>query len=193
MNIVFFDFDGTLTIRDTLRPYANYLARKNKAYHKLFIFYSFYLLYRLGLISDKGFKEIFLKLFIAGKDIQLVEKDIRSFKRDILQNLINNTVLEKLITHVVGRDEVYIVSANFDFFLKTCLEEWKLAGIISTETAKEGSHVTGRIIGDTCKGENKMKKIVAILGEEVLEKAIAYGDAEDIHILSKVKQGIKVA
>ena len=42
------------------------------------------------------------------------------------------------------------------------------------------------------KGEDKLKKIEAVLGEGVLKDAIACADEEDALLLNNVGQGIKV-
>jgi len=192
MRVVIFDFDGTLTKQDTLRPFASYIAGKYNQSLKLFLFYVFLLFYKLKLISDKKLKESFLQLFVKTKSAEEIEKIVNLFFEDIVQNMINNPVLDKLKNHVNYQDRVFIVSANFDFLLKALVKKWNINGIISTETEQENGYFTGKIVGDTCKGENKLKKIETVLGEGVLKNAIAYADEEDALLLKNVGQGIKV-
>jgi hypothetical protein len=48
------------------------------------------------------------------------------------------------------------------------------------------------MFGDTCKGENNLKKIETILGAGILKDAIAYADEEDTLLLNNVKKGVVV-
>ena len=178
MNHVIFDFDGTLTKRDTLRPFASYIVRRNRCYHKLLILYAFLLLYKLRLVNDTSLKEVFLKMFIKGMSVIEVENIVKCFLKSELQPFINNMVFNKLRNHIMSGDKVYIASANFDFLLEPLIKEWNLRGIISTETERVDSYFTGKIIGSTCKGNNKVKKIKALYGDEKLKDAVAYGDME---------------
>lgn len=76
--------------------------------------------------------------------------------------------------------------------MKTLIKRWNISGIISTEIEQENGYFTGKIPGNTCKGENKLKKIEAVLGEGALKDAIAYADEEDNILLSNVSHGIKI-
>jgi HAD superfamily hydrolase (TIGR01490 family) len=192
MRIVIFDFDKTLTKRDTLRPFATYIAKKYNHNYKLFLFYACLVLHKQKLLSDKILKEAFLQLFVKTKSVEEIEKIVNQFFEDRVQNMINNSVLDKLKNHVNSNDKVYIASANFDFILKPLIERWNISGIISTETEKENGHFTGKIVGNTCKGENKLIKIEAVLGEGVLKNIIAYADEEDALLLKSVGQGIRI-
>ncbi len=192
MNIIIFDFDGTLTKCDTLRPFAAYIAKKYTQNNKLYLFYFVLLMYKLKLVSDKRLKEAFLKLFIKEKSIEEIEEIVNLFLDEMLPDIINNSVLEKLKNHVNSHDRVYIASANFDFLLKALVKKWDISGIISTETSQRNGCYTGKILGDTCKGENKLEKIEAVLGEGVLKGAIAYADEEDKLLLDSVGKGIKI-
>ena len=73
------------------------------------------------------------------------------------------------------------------------IKRWNISGIISTEAAQKNGYFTGKILGNTCKGENKLKKIEAVLGEGLLKDAIAYADEEDDILLSSVSQGIMIS
>ncbi|TLD40553.1 MAG: Phosphoserine phosphatase [Candidatus Jettenia ecosi] len=192
MKIIIFDFDGTLTKRDTIRPFASFIAKKYNHNYQLFLFYACLVLHKLKLISDKKLKESFLQLFVKTKSSEEMEEIVNQFFEDRVQNMINNPVLDKLKNHVHSHDRVYIASANFDFLLKALVKKWNISGVISTETEQKNGYFTGKILGNTCKGENKLKKIESVLGVGVLKHAIAYADDEDKLLLDSVGQGIRV-
>ena len=145
------------------------------------------------MVNDKSLKETFLKLFIKGRSKAEVEDIVNSFFRSKLRSMINDVVFKKLKNHINSGHKVYIASANFDFFLEPLKKKWGFDGIISTETESKDGCFTGKIIGNTCKGKNKLKKLEEIFGVEKLKNAIAYADKEDSYLLDNVKRGIKIS
>ena len=92
-----------------------------------------------------------------------------------------------------NKDFLHKLHFYFDFPFKARVKRWNVSGIISTEAEQKNGYFTGKIIGITCKGENKQKKIEAVLGKGVLKDAIAYADEEDDILLSSVSQGIMIS
>jgi len=193
MKTVLFDFDGTLTTRDTLRPLAHYLAEIKKERLKLFFFYLLLILYKLNLIDDHQLKQKFLTIFLNKESLTNVKSIVKCFLADKLESLINLPAFSKLKEHLSMGDRVYLVSANFDFFLEPLIEKWKLSGLISTETEKQNTCLTGKIIGPTCKGKYKVEKVVKKFGAAAMIDMVVYGDNEDDCLLQNVGTGINLS
>lgn len=193
MNTVIFDFDGTLTKIDTLRPFAHFLATENHAYLRLSLFYLSLIFYRLKLINDNQLKTMFLKLFVKGLSKKEAGQLAKKFYEQQSVKLLNQNICDKLHEHLSCGDKVYLVSANFDFFLIHFIDEWKLSGLLCTETATDGYFLTGEIIGQTCKGINKIIKLISVFGEDQLRTFIAYGDQDDVALLKIVNKGVKIS
>ena len=119
-----------------------------------------------------------------------IDDRVGAFLKLIFRSLINDPVQKKLKEHVFSGDSVYIASANFDFLLYPLIKEWGLSGIISTLTEKRDNLYTGKIIGQTCRGEDKIKRLISFFGKEKLENAICYADSEDTKLLNSVKRGV---
>ena len=47
--LIIFDFDGTLTRKDTLRPFVTFIVIEQKCGHKLFMFYLLLIKYKVKL------------------------------------------------------------------------------------------------------------------------------------------------
>lgn len=192
MTTVLFDFDRTLTTKDTLVPLAQYLAETDRRRYKLVWLYIFLLFYRLKIINDKRLKQKFLMLFLKNKGQEHIQIIIKRFVTDKLESMFKQTAVNKLKEHLSSGDQIYLVSANFDFFLEHLIERWKLFGLICTKTEKLNSNFTGKIIGCTCKGENKIKEIIERFGTSALKNIVAYGDNEDDYLLKSVGRGINL-
>jgi len=179
MNLVFFDFDNTLTKIDTTLPLAAFIAHKKKKRVRLLLLFMVLLLCKLRLVSNTGMKKIFLHFFIRDEDAESVRNLTKAFVADYLDILANKEIVDRLRKHVAKRDEVYLVSANFDFFLLSLRDQWNLAGVIATRTELKGSAYSGAIVGESCFGPEKLSRAVSLFGRKKIEEAIAYGDSED--------------
>lgn len=192
MKTVLFDFDGTLTFRDTLRPFAHFLARERGRPAALASFYGAMVLARVRAIGNKRLKERFLTLFVKGENAASVGALVRKFHERHLESLMRPASFDALREHRRRGDRVFIVSANFDFLLEPLAASWGLAGILCTETEKAGGIFTGRIAGEACRGPVKTEKIRALFSPQEIAGMTAYGDREDREMLALVGEGVRV-
>jgi HAD superfamily hydrolase (TIGR01490 family) len=192
MKTVLFDFDCTLTKRDTLRPIAHHLAKAYCKYWSLLFFYFIMVLKRVNMINDKGMKEFFLRSFLSGKKTEEINKLMREFFDTNWATLFNQKVLKILEDHRDKGDMVFILSANFDFLLEPLIEILGIKTFICTQTEKIDDVFTGRIIGNTYKGNSKVDRLRMIFNDHEIANMIAYGDKEDRALLSQVGKEIFV-
>lgn len=100
-------------------------------------------------------------------------------------------VVEKLREYAKRGYKVYLVSAGFDIYL-TLLAQTLGTELISTTLEKDGEGMyTGAIAGTECKGEAKVEKLKAALGNAYTNvnwhDSVAFGDSmSDIPLLSLV-------
>lgn len=191
MSLVLFDFDGTLTTRDTIWPFASFLWANGRRRRgaRASVFLSLIKL-RLHVSSNHLLKEQFMRRLVQGES----EKEIRGlaerFHETHLEPILNRTVIRSLLEHVERGDDVYLVSSNFDFFLKPLQERWNATGILATRTEVREGHFTGRILGQACDGREKLDRVISYFGEYRTREAIAYGDSRsDSFLLDFVKTG----
>jgi len=191
MSLVLFDFDGTLTTRDTIWPFASFLCKESgrSGGTRLSILLSLLML-KFRLVSNHSFKERLLRLLVRGEAEPSIAERTEKFHQMRLNSLLNQPVVRALLKHAAAGDDVYLVSSNFDFFLRPLQQRWKLKGIFATETEVAGGHFTGRISGRACDGEEKLARVVAFFGERTARGAEAYGDSRgDSFLLGFVKTG----
>lgn len=186
MRIALFDFDGTLTSKDTVRLFVLYLGKKYHKLYEVFLFYLILLLARLRIMSDKKMKESFLVLFLRGRGLKDVKHDVMQFFNSHLNSLLNTITIGYLRGHCNQGDKVYLLSANFDFFLEPLINLWGITGVIATQAERTEEIFTGRVIGNSCKGKDKFTRIKALFSNEEISKMIVYGDREDETLLGMV-------
>lgn len=181
-----FDFDGTLTRRDTLFPMAIFLAANGYIVSFSKFFY-YYLGFKLHLFSNEELKNRFAKYFFKGKSLDQINKILLEF---IQKKVVHKTNVFDSFLHSLNNDyRVIIVSANFDVVIKTWLQSINIINIdavevVATNLVCHDGLYTGEILGDVCRGSVKSIKLKNTIDIEKYY-IISYADeASDVDIMS---------
>jgi phosphatidylglycerophosphatase C len=195
VSLVFFDFDGTLTTRDTVWPFGLFLAkgadgdRSVKAL-RLLVLLAFL---KFRVLSNDQFKRRFCDLLLRDRSEKEMHAIAEAFAASVGDTIVNRELVAALRQHQQNGDEVYILSSNFSFLLQPWQQAWGAAGVIATEAETTQGRFTGRIVGRACDGREKLSRALAVFGRERLEQATAYGDSRsDRYIMDYVKKAIWV-
>ena len=190
MKVVFFDFDKTLTKVDTLLLFAFFVSIQTKKVYKIiFVFYVF-VLFRIKIIKNLSFKQIFAKILFFKMSSNLLLYYSDQFFKKYLNILKLDESLKILQKNVAMGNKVYIVSSNFDIFLTPLTDRWKVNGIIATELEVIDNIVTGNLKGLPCDGVEKLRRVLEKIDIDSVKRADAYGDSKgDYDLLNFVKNG----
>jgi phosphatidylglycerophosphatase C len=192
MSLVLFDFDGTLTKRDTLLSLGLFLARMkpNRLRKTASILLVFGLL-KSRLITNDRFKRYFCRVLLAGKSEIELNKLCQRFIDEYVQRVINDSVLEILQKHKQQGDDVYLVSSNFSFVLQPLQKRWDTSGVFATEAEVEAGRLTGRLVGRACDSQEKLRRVLECFGRDSVREATAYGDSRgDRQLLAFVRNAV---
>ena len=110
--IVVYDFDKTLTYKDTL---LGFFLSFSKNPIKIFSYFFLMVLTKFKLISNDALKEGGVKLFLKGKSKDEVERVAKNYAKTIKTN--------KVYKEMSFEDRVLIVSASFEEYLKPLFPE----------------------------------------------------------------------
>jgi phosphatidylglycerophosphatase C len=180
MRLVFFDFDRTLTRRDTILSLGLFLARVNpRPLLTTALLLWTLLLLKMRLISNHEFKEQFCRRLLKGEREDRIQLLSRSFTNERITRQWNREVVQKLKEHRRLGDEIYIVSSNFCFLLEVVRTHLGADGVIATELEIVDGRYTGSLLGLACSGDEKLSRVLARFGRERVEQAVAYGDSPD--------------
>lgn len=112
--VVVFDFDKTLTYRDTVLDYYVEIARKDDTFlFKLMVYISFMILFKLNLITNDYLKLKGFNLFIKGRTTEYLENRAKKFAKDIR---FNN--LYKSYNFSNEKERIIVISASYEIYLK---------------------------------------------------------------------------
>ncbi|MGB4776363.1 MAG: HAD family hydrolase [Daejeonella sp.] len=174
-HLVLFDFDGTLTTRDTLFEFCRFYAGCFKFMFGLLILTPILMGQRLKLISTQRAKEIFMNYFIGGLAITQFNEVCQKFTNH-LANLIRSKAMVAIEDYRKKNARIIIVSASPENWILPWAEKYGIE-VIATRLQVVNGSLTGKISGRNCNGIEKVNRINAVLTISDYPQITAYGDS----------------
>ncbi len=177
--IAFFDFDGTLTTKDTLLPFCLFVVGIKKFLYHLPKIIPIVSMYLFNIIDNAVAKERFLTIILSNIQLNQLELKANLFALNVLNKYINKTVYQKLLHHLNNNDKVVIVSANLAIYLRYWANHHQIHQVIATELEVDNNTVTGKLATANCYGVEKIIRIKAYLEKtkESYDYSYAYGNS----------------
>lgn len=191
--IVAFDFDGTLTIRDSFTAFLRWragLAGWTRGLVRLAPAALTYLHDR-----DRGrIKAASVREFLKGVDRQALEAEAERFAEAVWADFLRPDALA--CWNAWGERGVHrvIVTASPETTVAPFARRLGAENLIGTRLAFDAEdRVAGAFLGENCRGEEKMARLRAVYGPEV-RIAAAYGDTsgDAQMIAAAVEKGYRV-
>jgi len=173
--LALFDFDGTRTTKDTLIEFLKFLKGSSGFYFGMVILSPMIFLYKLGIIENWRAKEIMMRFFFGNSSASSFQDSCVHFSKNI-ENLIKVEALEKITFHKSIGDEVFIVSASPENWVKLYGESISVK-VIATQLEVKDGKISGKISGKNCYGAEKVKRIRASINLKDFSTIYAYGDS----------------
>lgn len=174
--IAFFDFDGTITSKDTLLEVIKH--QKGKA-----LFYTGFLLntptligLKLKIVSNQKAKERMLTYFFKGMDVGAFQQACDKFIDEVLPPMIRMDAIEEIQKLKSEGFEVVVVSASPTNWIKRWTDANGL-GLIATNLQCVNGSLTGLIDGINNNAEEKVARIKAAYNLADYDEIYCYGDS----------------
>lgn len=174
--IAFFDFDGTITTKDTLLEVIKH--QKGKA-----LFYAGFLLntpiligLKLKMVSNQKAKERMLRHFFRGMDITAFQQNCDKFIDEALPPMIRMDAIGEIQKLKAEGFEVVVVSASPANWIKKWTDTNGL-GLIATNLQCANGALTGYIDGINNNAEEKVARINAAYNLAEYQEIYCYGDS----------------
>jgi len=192
-SVVAFDFDGTLTWRDSFVAFLAWKAGWRGVVASLPALVPALLSY--GLRRDRGaLKAAFARRFLGPVARTQLEEEARRFAAERFDSLIRPDALACWRDWKARGAHLLIVTASPEILVAPFADRLGADGLIGTRLAFDGQgHFAGALDGENCRGDEKAARLRAVLGPD-LRLAAAYGDtAGDREMLALADQpGLKV-
>jgi phosphatidylglycerophosphatase C len=173
--IAFFDFDGTITTRDTFLEFLKF--RKGMIRFLLgFLLHAHYLVaFKLKLIPNQRAKEKILEFFFRGEEESRFKKSCVDFNHQYLPTLMRPGAIEEIKRLKAMNYTVVIVSASPENWISPWASAMGVELIASRLEVKDGK-ITGKILGKNCRGPEKVRRIKEKYNIADFAEIYAFGD-----------------
>jgi phosphatidylglycerophosphatase C len=180
-----FDVDGTLTTRDCVTPFLRRAGGLRLA--RALLGHPRALLRALARRDRDSLKELACSS-LAGLDGETLDGLGERFAREVAETRLRADTTARLRRHRELGHTVVLASASLDPYLVPLGRLLEVDGVVCTVLERDsGGRLTGRLVGENCRGREKELRLRAWLAANGLEDAElwAYGDsAGDAELLA---------
>jgi phosphatidylglycerophosphatase C len=185
--LVAFDFDGTLTVRDSFTAFLKWRAgsaRYTAGIVRLAPAIVGYLFHRnRGRLKAAAARE-----FLRGAKRESLEEDARRFAEWAAPLLFRPDAIATWRRWRAKGAKTVIVTASPDFLVAPFARGLGADALIGSALAfDESERATGALYGPNCRGKEKVKRLQEVFGEDV-RLAAAYGDTSGDRDMLKIAE-----
>lgn len=185
-----FDFDGTLTTKDTLLEFIRF-ARGNTAFlFGLLLFSPLLVLMKLKLYPNWKAKQRVFSWFFKGMLIDDFNHLCTEFALHNKQ-LLRPKGMKAIKKAIEEGSQVVIISASIDNWVRPFFDEMGNNIIVAgTKIEVNNNHLTGKFTTNNCYGVEKVRRLQALFPQRETYTLIAFGDSRgDKELLAYANQG----
>jgi len=168
-----FDFDGTITTKDTMFLFL-------KFYHPRRYYFQFlrhaplFVMVKLNLINTEKVKRSFIASVLKNERKSKLDEYAEKFYQHYHTSLIRKSA--KVFFDSLDKEAtVYLVTASLDIWVKVFAENLKV-NYIATKAKFENGIFTGKFETKNCNGPEKVNRILQTIEVSQFDKTIAFGD-----------------
>ncbi|MCU1462324.1 MAG: HAD-superfamily subfamily hydrolase [Acidimicrobiales bacterium] len=177
-DVAAFDFDGTITLGDTLLGFLGRLCGNRAVVTALMRHGPALALAATGRADADAAKAAVLARLLAGRDIADVERVVQRYTDDVLTRRLRPAVIEKIDWHRARGDTLLVVSASPELYVDPIARRLGFHATLATrlEVDRDG-RLTGRLVGANVQGAEKVARLRAHLGDDRPARLWAYGNS----------------
>lgn len=176
-NLIVFDFDGTLTFKDSLLEFISFATSKPKLYLELLKLVPELLAMKLGMGNNEAVKTKLLRRVFRNKSKNELTTLGESFCNQYFDQLIRLKGLEAIRNYQAAGARIIIVTASVEEWVQPFAKRLG-AELIATKLAYRNDQFTGELATPNCRGKEKTNRLKEYLSTEELPAYIAYGDTD---------------
>lgn len=185
MDLALFDFDGTITTRDTFADFIRHAAPRSRRLWGNALLLPLLVGYRLGAVSGHLLRASAVRVGLGGLPEAEAHARGERFAGEVLETLLRPEVMARIDWHRRRGDRVIVVSAALDLYLAPWCRRHGLE-LLCSRLAVQGGRLSGAYLGPQCVAEEKARRVQAALQLGDYAQIHAYGDSPDDHALLRL-------
>ena len=178
MNLALFDFDGTITNRDTFSSFLRFAVRRHRIVLGALPLSPVVFCYRLGLIAAHQARPIVSRIGFQGEPADSIRHIGRRYAAEVLPGVVRKQALQRIQWHQAQGDTVVVVSASLDAYLRPWCDSIGVE-LICTELEERDGRLTGRYCHGDCSGSAKVRRVLERYDLSRYAVIYAYGDTSE--------------
>ena len=171
-----FDFDGTITTKDTFALFLRYYAGAFGWLARILFLLPTFAAYGVGMIDRNAVKRRVINRFFKNQPFDKVELKAQEFAKSVIPGLIRPAALIELEQRKKDPESLYICSASISPYLLAWGKSENIHNILATELEVVDGVCTGKISGWNVWGPGKIRRILAEFSPRSVKINHAYGD-----------------
>ena len=164
--LAIFDIDYTITKKETLMEFYKYSLEediKNIRFLPRALYSG--LMYGIGIYDERRVKECFLK-FIDNIEEEKLQELVKRFYKNRLSKILYKDAVDMMYKLKKEGYDIYLISASPEFYINEFYNIDVVDKVIGTRFEfKEGKFIR-KMLGNNCKGEEKVKRLKEVLSKE---------------------------
>ena len=174
--LVLFDFDGTITTKDTLKEFVRFYRGQRKYIESMIMLSPVLGLYAFKLIPNWKAKQYFLGRHFRGEHIDDFNSRCLEFSTRHLPSLIRPKALAAIESYRKKDVTMAVVSASAENWVKPFCDQHGLL-CLATKLEVKNKLITGNLLGRNCYGDEKVCRIKEQFDLSSFDRIVAYGDS----------------
>ena len=186
-----FDFDGTLTTKDTLLEFIRFAKGSGQMFQGFLLFSPLLILMKLHLFPNWKAKQKIFSYFFKGMKIDDFNALCKRFAEQN-KHLLRPAGIEKVRQAIAEEHTtVLIISASIDNWVRPFFDEIdKKTQVLGTQIEIKEGRLTGQFTTKNCYGEEKVNRLTALYPHREAYYLIAFGDSRgDKELLAFADKG----
>lgn len=183
MELALFDFDGTITDRETMPDFLRAAVRPWRLRFGSALLAPLVTGYRLGAVPGTTVRAAVCQVGFRGVPACEYREQGARFARDALPATLRAEAMRRIDAHRRRGDRVIVVSGGLDAYLAPWCRAEGLELLCSALEERDGV-LTGRYAGPQCVRRHKAARVRAACALDAFDRIHAYGDTpEDRELL----------
>lgn len=169
-----FDFDGTLTYKDTMFMYLKFYDASR--FRLQFVKHiPLFILLKLKLAETEKVKKSFIGAVLKGQTQEKIERKSREFFEAHYPSIVRENALDFIRNIDHDNTRSLLVTASLDIWAQPFAEAFRMQ-LVATKAEFKNGIFTGNFIGRNCNGQEKLARIQSEIAGSKYDKTIAFGD-----------------
>lgn len=174
--IAFFDFDGTISHKDSMIEFIKKYIGVYSFYKALIVLSPVLLAFKLRMISNHKAKEKLITYLFKGWSFLNFKRIAENYSNNEIYNIVRPSAIERINLHQKKGHKVVIVSASVENWLEGWCENNNIE-LIATKLQVLDGKITGKYLTKNCYGQEKVNRIKKLFNIDDYSEIHVYGDS----------------